>query len=307
MRILCTGSAGTLGRSLVPELRRRGHDVWGMDLAHSVDEQHIRANIAQHRQCWKAFEAAVPSVVISLAGEFGRLNGEQYYEDMLSTNLIGNRNVIEECIARRIPLLFASSSEAYGDLGDRVPILPESILDTCVPRFHNEYALSKWCGEQQLNIARRSRGLKAVALRFFNVYGPGEEFTPYRSVICQFIYKLLVKKPITVYDGMRDFLYVDDWTCTVANAIERHDSLPHTAYNIGGMKPYSIAEMAHMVVKEVGADLALATFQEAEPNNVFGKRPDVTRAVRDLDHRCEVELEEGIRRTVAWMRKEYGL
>jgi len=88
-RILVTGSDGTLGRPLVAELRRRGHTVTGCDLHHGADEQGIRADVREHRQLERVMREAGPfDYVYHLAAEFGRLNGEEYYETLWTTNVI---------------------------------------------------------------------------------------------------------------------------------------------------------------------------------------------------------------------------
>ena len=90
MRILVTGSLGTLGRPLVAELRERGHQVWGTDLTHHGDPQYIRADVANLAQLQKAFAAARPDAVYHLAAEFGRLNGEQYTEQLWRSAMVGD-------------------------------------------------------------------------------------------------------------------------------------------------------------------------------------------------------------------------
>ena len=82
---MVTGSEGTLGRPLVKELRNRGHEVWGLDLQHQADPQYMRADIGEYRQVKKVVEAVKPDAVFHLAAEFGRLNGEEYYEPEVCT------------------------------------------------------------------------------------------------------------------------------------------------------------------------------------------------------------------------------
>src|SRR5439155_19946575 len=113
-RILVTGSRGTLGRPLVKELNRRGHEVWQCDLQHQRDENYIRADIACFRQLERVFERSY-EYVYHLAAEFGRLNGEEYYETLWQTNVIGTRNILEMQKKKGFRLIFASSSEIYGD------------------------------------------------------------------------------------------------------------------------------------------------------------------------------------------------
>jgi len=313
MRILVTGSNGVLGRALVAELRNRNHEVWGCDLFHCDDAYYIRADISDAQQLDRAFSIASPALTYGLAAEFGRLNGEAYPRQLWTSNCLGLSNTIDLCLKYASRLVFASSSEAYGDLADRHDILREGLLRDEVPNFHCEYALSKLVGEHQLQIARTNSGLKAVALRFFNCYGM-EPYTPYRSVVCNFIYRLLHRLPITVYAQChRDFLYISDWARTVANVADRFDQLRESAYNIGGNDYRSIRVLAQLVLKACGYDPGhgswdgLVEMKDVEPANIQNKRPDIALAVRDLDHAPRVRLEEGVELTVAWMRKRYGL
>ena len=115
MRILVTGSLGVLGTPLVAELRDRGHEVWGCDLTHSGDPQYIRADVAEYHQLDHVYGQAHPDVVYHLAAEFGRLNGEIYTEQLWRTAMVGTRNVLDLCSHYGAKLLFASSSEVYGD------------------------------------------------------------------------------------------------------------------------------------------------------------------------------------------------
>jgi len=84
MKILVTGSRGTLGAPLVRELRARGHDVWGCDLQHSADPQYERVDISEFRQVQRVLERGRFDLVYHLAAEFGRNNGEEYYEQLFT-------------------------------------------------------------------------------------------------------------------------------------------------------------------------------------------------------------------------------
>src|SRR5882724_11589594 len=118
-RILVTGSAGTLGTRLVTELRARGHEVTGADLRHWPGE--LRTDITEWGQVQRTFYEVKPEVCFHLGGEFGRLNGVLFVQQLWKVNCIGTHNVLEGCLANDTRLIFASSSEAYGDLADRFP------------------------------------------------------------------------------------------------------------------------------------------------------------------------------------------
>ena len=309
MKILVTGSRGTLGTKLVAELRRRGHDVHGVDLDHCDDLQTYRCDVRESRQVIRAFEKVRPEVVYHLAAEFGRNNGEEYYEQLWTSNCLGTRNIIEACLKFDSHLVFASSSEAYGELElpEDKNALHEDLLLDHVPVFHNEYALSKWTNEKQIQIAIKNRQLSATILRFFNAYGPGESYHPYRSVVCLFIYRLLFGHPITIYRNYhRVFMYVDDWARTVSNVADTYTAYPSgEIFNIGGLEYRSIEDLHAMLMDCIGQSSSEVTFLEKEAANVTNKKPDNTKAIQMLGHNPSILLAEGLPLTVEWMKKKY--
>jgi dTDP-glucose 4,6-dehydratase len=323
MRILITGSEGVLGSTLKKELRKRGHDVYGCDLLHSSDEQVQRADVSERRQLTRVFDFSQPTFVYHFAAEFGRMNGQEYYEQLWKTNCIGTRNVIEECVRTEAQLIFASSSEAYGMADDYAPKghdFNEEWLDYYAPQFHNEYALTKYTNERQITMAARNDGLDAIILRFFNAYGPGEPYNPYRSVVCLFTYRLLKGLPITVYkDYYRTHMFIDDWCQTVANVADPHLQLGWTAnwkgsggtnvpvFNIGGTEYESIETLKDKIVNLIGGSSSAITYLDAEKANVISKKPGNALAQIFLGHNPTTTLDEGLPLTIDWMKKEYGL
>jgi dTDP-glucose 4,6-dehydratase len=316
MRILVTGSTGTLGPFLVEELRKRGHDVYGLGLQHSGDSRYIRADVSVYNQFERAFIYFKPELVYHLAAEFGRVNGKDYPEQLWHSNQIGTINCIKLCLKYNAKMVLAGSSEAYGDSSPDCQY--EGWLDDHVPPFHNEYALSKWVQERQVLIAARNHGLKAVLLRFFNAYGPGEVYSPYRSVVCLFCYRMLHGLPITVYKNYkRVFMYVEDWAQTVANVADRFDSLPagsnHAGvpvYNIGGSEYKNVEDVVTQINEKITKltgypSASKITLLEQEAANVTNKQPNLEAAMRDLSHNPKTLLDVGLDKTLEWMLTYY--
>jgi dTDP-glucose 4,6-dehydratase len=168
--------------------------------------------------------------------------------------------------------------------------------------------------EQQVFVAAKNEGLKAVVLRFFNAYGPGEYYNDYRSVVCLFCYRLMKNLPITVYENYhRVFMYVDDWAKTVANVAERFDSLPAgnrisgvPVYNVGGSEYRSIEELVTVISDQLGGTFSRVTVLPKEKANVTNKKPDISAAIKDLGHDPSTTLEVGVAFTLEWMKKIYG-
>jgi dTDP-glucose 4,6-dehydratase len=305
MKIAVTGSAGTLGRPLVEELRARGHEVWGIEIQHQTDAQTVRADISDFRQIRAALTRINPEMVFHLAAEFGRMNGEDHFEQVWRTNAIGTRNILEVQKELGFKHIFASSSEVYGEAG--VDWIDEGLLErNAQPRLTNDYAISKRVNEMQIQNFADRYGTQTMVLRFFNAYGPGERYHAYRSVVCLFAYRLLTGQPITVYDGyQRVFMYVGDFIPTLANAVDQFT--PGEVVNVGGDEFVDVADMAAQLVEITGADPALVTHLPYDAHNVTSKRPEIAKAATLFSHKPMTTLAEGLPLTVDWLRKTYQI
>lgn len=303
MNILVTGGLGTVGSVLVAELRRRGHSVWICDLPHHHDEQYVRADVGLYRQLERVFEGRRFDLVYHLAAEFGRWNGEDFFDTLWRSNVVGTKNLIRLQESLRFRTVFFSSSEVYGDYDG---IMSEDVMDRVEVRQLNDYAMSKWVSEQQFLNSAAMQGTESVRVRLFNTYGPGEHYSPYRSVCCLFIYRALTDRPYKVYlNHHRTSSYVDDTVATLANIAERFK--PGAVYNIGGEEYHDIRQLSDLILAACGKDDRLVEYVEAEPFTTRDKRVDLTLACRDLEHAPKVSLEDGIERTVAWMKSVYRL
>jgi dTDP-glucose 4,6-dehydratase len=302
-RILVTGSEGTLGRPLVAELERRGHEVWGCDLQHQAPERQIRADIRSYRQLEQLLERTGPvDYVYHLADEFGRVNGEEYYETLWSTNVIGTRNILELQRHHDFKLIFASSSEIYGDIHSE--ILTEDIpLNRSIIQ-HNDYATTKWVNEIQIMNFEKRFDSQIVRLRFFNAYGPGEHYHKYRSVVCLFTYRALFDLPYEVYKGYhRVFMYVDDFIPSLANVCDNFQA--GEVYNIGGTEFVSVEHMSNLLLDHLGKSDEIVTYLPEDRHNVQNKRPDISKAADAFGHDPQITLEQGIPLTADWMKSVY--
>jgi dTDP-glucose 4,6-dehydratase len=303
--ILITGVKGTLGTPLAKELKKRGHTVFGVDLTHEQEEggEYIRADVANFRELEQAFQGfREVEYVYHLAAEFGRLNGELWYERLWNTNAIGTRNVIELCCNYQAKLIFASSSEIYGE--GEFEGLSEDITLSNPLQHHNEYAISKWVNEFQIQNFAKQFPLQYVICRFFNAYGPGEFYHPYRSVVALFTYRALHNIGYVVYNNYyRTFMHIHDFTPTLANVCERFNN--EGIYNIGGEDYRSVKELSDLVLAHTGKDDSLVSYLGEEEHNVASKRPDISKAKKDLGHNPTIKLEEGVPNTVNWMLDQY--
>lgn len=301
MKILITGSEGTLGLPLQNELTRRGHDVYGIVPAHTHKPNIYRADTGNYRETERVIEKVKPEIIYHLAAEFGRINGEEFYERVWETNVIGTRNILEMQVKYGFKIIFASSSEIYGD------IKADWLIESMEPEPQlNDYAISKWVGEIQCANFRKRSNSKIMVLRFFNAYGPGEYYTPYRSVVCLFCYHALKGLPFNVYKNYhRVFMYIDDFIPTLANACERF--IDGETINIGGREYRSVSDLAELVLKITGASRNLVNYLDEDKHNLTNKRPVINRAIELLGHNPTIPLEIGVEKTINWMKEIYGL
>jgi dTDP-glucose 4,6-dehydratase len=301
MKILVTGGLGIVGGPLVKELRNRNHDVWVCDLPHHHDSQYIRCDVSKYRQLERIFNEHQFDYVYHLAAEFGRWNGEDYYENLWMTNVIGTKHLIRLQERDKFRMIFFSSSEVYGDYDS---VMTEDVMDKVEIKQLNDYAMTKWVGEMQVLNSAALYGTETVRVRLFNTYGPGEYYSPYRSVICLFIYRALHDIPYTVYlDHHRTSTYITDTVRTLANIVDNFK--PGEVYNIGGMEYHDIKTLSDIILDYLGKDDSLVTYKEAEPLTTRDKRVDITKAIRDLKLETKVSLREGIPKTIEWMKKIY--
>lgn len=300
--ILVTGGLGAVGRPLVRELRKRGHEVWVCDAFHSDGPNYVRCDVGEYRQLEQVFQRAKFDFVYHLAAEFGRWNGEHYYEKVWQTNAIGTKNMLVLQKQRGFRMVFTSSSEVYGDWGET---MAEDVMMKQPIRQMNDYAISKWVNELQiLNHAERD-GTETVRVRLFNTYGPGEFYSEYRSVVCQFVYRALHDMPYTVVlDAHRTSSYIDDTVRTLAN-IQEHFK-PGEVYNIAGDEYHDIKILSDLILKHLGKSDRLVKYEKTEAHNTRDKKADISKAVRDLDHKNSVPLAVGIPRTIDWQKSIYG-
>jgi len=308
---LVTGGAGFIGSHIVEELLRRGRKVRVLDnfltgkrgnLAPfdgriEVLEGDIRDPDACRRAVrgmdYVLHQAALPSVPRSLA--------DPVLTDDI--NVRGTLNVLwaaREAGVRR--LVFASSSSCYGD----DPGLPKK--EGREGRPLSPYAVSKIAGEGYLQVFTLTYGLEAVALRYFNVFGPRQDpFSPYAAVIPLFINRILRdERPVIFGDGeqSRDFTYV-------ANVVEANllaCEAPGAAgriLNVAGASRITVNELAGKINACLGASV-LPEHVDPRPGDIRHSYADISEARAVLGFSPSVGFDEGLRRTIAWYRDMKG-
>jgi dTDP-glucose 4,6-dehydratase len=313
--ILVTGGLGAVGRYLVPELRSRGHNVFVADIRHHHDPQYARCDVGEFHQIERLWTGGgwqngyAPhgrkfDFVYHLAAEFGRWNGEDYYENVWRANAIGTKNILRMQEREGFRAIYFSSSEVYGDFDG---VMFEDVMDKVEIKQMNDYAMSKWVNEMQVLNSATQFNTESVRVRLFNTYGPGEYYSPYRSVICLFTYRLLHDIPITVYRGYkRTSTFITDLARALSNIVDNF--VPGEVYNLGGEDFHTIEQVAEIILRQLGKEAQrdkLVVLKDEETLTTREKKADCSKARRDLNLRSTVSMEDGIRQTIDWMKVVY--
>lgn len=229
--------------------------------------------------------------------------------ETLEVAIMGTKNMLELATRHQARFTFFSSSEIYGDPDPKHVPMQESYRGNVAcqgPRAC--YDESKRVGETLSYIFHEKFGTHTNAIRPFNVFGPGMQETDYR-VMPNFASRIKVGRPLNVYgtgNQTRTFCYITDAMVGFLLVILR--GVPGEAYNIGNPKPeISMLELVKCIEKALGKAVAynIIEYPDSYPADEPNRRcPDIRKARLQLRFEPAVELEEGLRRFLAW---SYGV
>jgi UDP-glucose 4-epimerase len=296
--VFFTGGAGFIGLHVVPRLLDQGYRVRIFDNMFRGDrdavdrlaavgdveliDQDIRSGGAVH-QAMKGCQYVIHGAAVSI----NKSQSDPY--ESIDINLVGEHNVFAAAADHGVKrLVFCSSASVYGD-PKRLPMSENDPLDPQTP-----YCISKRAGEDLLGFYQRRAGLSWIALRFFNVYGPGQKTTAYyTSVINNFVNRIRNgEAPVIDGDGAQsmDFIHVHDIARSVVLALTaERDNLP---VNIGTGVDTSIATLAEILLEAMGSSAK----PHFNPRPVIASRraADIERAKDVLGFVAEVDLRSGM-------------
>ena len=308
MKVLITGGSGFIGTNLSNELNYRGIKNIITDIKQSSKDNFVRADAGNYRQLSEVFSKFGPfNFVFHLAAEYGRWNGEDFYEDLWQTNAIGTKNILRLQEKNKFKLIFFSSAEVYGDFEGKMKedvMVNNPIKDTYQM---NDYAITKWAGELMCHNSRRIFGTETVIVRPVNCYGPYEHFTEYRGFIPKFIFYALNKRKYVVYKKHRRIIdFVEDSCKTIANIIDNF--IDGETYNIGGKEEWEmeIKSYSDLILKKLNISDEIVEYRDSELNTTKIKQIDFTKSIDHLNHNPLIDPEEGISKTVDWMKSYYN-
>jgi len=309
MRTLVTGGAGFIGSNLVDALLERGDDVAvidnlttgrraNLDQAIANGARLVEADFRDGQAVREIVENASAEVIFHLGAQIDVRRSVADPAFDATVNVVGTINMLEAArLAGVRRFVFASTGGAiYGE--GRVIPAPE----THPSEPEAGYGQSKLSAEGYCGLYERLHGLSTVALRYGNVYGPRQDPLGEAGVIAIFCGKLVEGGQPTVFgDGLqtRDYVYVGD---VVAANLAAADSDAGGSFNIGLGVQSTVLDLVEILARIGGRPDFEAEHAPERPGEIMHIALDASRAREVLGWEPQVQLEEGLERTLASMK-----
>jgi dTDP-glucose 4,6-dehydratase len=310
MRAVVTGGAGFLGSHLCDRLGREGWDILAIDslvtgvesnIAHLLklpNFRFMRADVTRF------IEVPGPvDYVLHFASPASPVDYLKLPIQTLKVGSLGTHNALGLALAKKAKFFLASTSECYGDpevspqseeyWGHVNPIGPRGVYDE-----------AKRFAEAMTMAYHRYHAVDTHIVRIFNTYGPRMRLNDGRA-LPNFVYQALAGEPLTVYgDGMqtRSFCYVSDLIDGIYRLMQSHEHLP---VNIGNPQEITILEFAERIRAHF-ANAPAIVFKPLPQDDPKRRCPDITKAKRLLGWEPRVNLEGGLRLTLAYFREQFA-
>jgi dTDP-L-rhamnose 4-epimerase len=346
--VLITGGAGFIGRRVTQCLLEKGHNVRIIDpLIDQVhhgqrpdglcpDAELITGDVRDQAALERALEGC--QSVIHLAAEVGVGQSMYAVERYVSVNDLGTAVLFQALIKRRVRrVVVASSMSIYGEglyrtAGGRLvedavrmprgpasaswdpldaegrALIPMPTPEWKTPSLASVYALTKYVQEQLTLTLSSAYGMEGVALRLFNVYGPGQALSnPYTGVLAIFASRILNgQRPLVFEDGgqRRDFVHVDDVARAFATALEE-PAAAGQVFNVGSGQDHTVLEIGTLLAQAMGRpELMPETLGKARTGDIRHCFCDARKAREILGFTARRDFAEGLNELAAWVARQ---
>jgi UDP-glucose 4-epimerase len=302
---LITGIAGFIGSAIARRLIENGYRVVGIDnfltgLKENVprDAEFLELDISKAEEL-KALDKFKFDAVLHLAAQ---TSGEISFDDPpkdLMINSLGTLNLLQYCKDREDikRFLYASSVTVCGDS----EVNPIPITQPTNPKSY--YGITKLAAENYVTVF--SKHLDTTVLRMYNVYGPGQNMeNTKQGMVSIYLYFLMKGKPITVKgsgDRFRDFIYIDDVVSAWVKAIDEPKTYGKK-YNLGSGDKTTVEKLLNLLAEKWGQPNYPIEYAPGTPGDAHGSQADIEETKDDLNWKPEMSIEEGIEKTVEWVR-----
>jgi len=308
LKVLITGGAGFIGSHLCDFLLEKGHFVVCVDNLLTGDIKNIKHNLQNKRfefikqDVIKPFKfAGRLDWILHFASPASPVDYMNYPLETLDVGSTGTKNMLELAKKKKAKFMLASTSEVYGDpkvspqneeyFGNVNSIGPRSVYDE-----------AKRFAEALTSAYVREKLVDARIARIFNTYGPRMGIDDGR-VVPNFVRQALTGQALTVYgEGTqtRSFCYVSD---LVEGLYKLMYSKLNDPVNLGNPKELKIIDFANLMIRSIGSKSRI-TYKPLPKDDPKQRKPDISRAKKELDWAPKVSLEEGLKATISYFKGE---
>ena len=306
---LVTGAAGFIGSSITKRLLDENNTVYTIDNLSTGTKKNIPKGTifikgdCSDQEIYKNIKNIKFDAIFHIAGQS---SGEVSFEDPIydiKTNLESTILLLKFSLTNGCKkFIYASSMSVYGSQPDR----PINEKDICKPQSF--YGIGKLASENYMSIFHNF-GLDCISLRFFNVYGPGQNLENLKQgMISIFISQMLQKKKIIVKGSgnrYRDFIYIDD----VVEVIRRSLDLKQENFeiiNVGSGNKTRVIDVLNFIKSSWNKNIPVM-FEGKTQGDIFGIYSDNSKMKKILNYNTETSLNNGIKKMIKWSESQFNL
>jgi UDP-glucuronate decarboxylase len=307
MRYLVTGAAGFLGTHLSSALLNEGHNVIGLDNLSTGTKENLAKNLSNdrfqfiHQDVTMPFEFDIDGI-FNLACPASPIQYQKNPVETIKTNFLGALNCLDLARRKNVKILQSSTSEVYGD--PSVSPQTEEYWGHVNPiGIRSCYDEGKRSAETLFFDHYREYGTKIKVVRIFNTYGPSMAFDDGR-VVSNFVVQALTGRDITIYgtgEQTRSFCYVEDLITGIIRFFDSDETIVGPI-NLGNPKEHTMIELAELVMSLTSSS-SKVVFEKLPGDDPKQRCPDITKARKLLKWEPNIELSEGLKRTISDFKK----
>lgn len=307
MKIIVTGGSGFLGTHMIRALKDEGHKIKNIDLKPSKDsdDEKFQTVIADIRDTDRMNQEIVDAdVVFHFAGLIEAGESVKFPQKFVDHNISGTLSVLEAMRANNIKnIIFSSSAAIYGE-PQNIPIKED---DRSIPI--NPYGMTKLAMEGLISSYVESHGFTGIALRYFNLYGPGENHEPETHAMPNFIKQVYKGHDVEVFgngDHQRDYIHINDIVDAHLKALNFVFKNPNKYHymNLSTEKPSTTLEIAQIIIRIMGKNSKINHLPE-RPGDPLILSASAQKAHEVLGWQAQVSLEDGIKETVEYFNNKW--
>lgn len=303
-KILVTGAAGFIGAAVAKKLADQNHEVYTIDNLSTGKREKIPDKVkyvignVYDKEALAEFENIAFDAMIHIAGQS---SGEISFEDPeydLNTNAMSTLMLLKMALKQKCKnFIYASSMSVYGDAENSL------VTEQTAPVPKSFYAVGKLASENYMRIYS-SYGIRCTALRFFNVYGVGQNMDNMKQGMASiYLSQALRNGHILVKgakDRFRDFVYIDDVVSAVLLAMKRQGK-EYEVYNVSNMRPVTVEHVIDVIKEKLGGDITVE-YGTGTPGDQHGIYGDNSKILHDLGWIAKTDFETGMEKMIEWAR-----